>query len=227
MRLLSLIGAWRRRYTAPVESASDAELLRAWHGGDARAGRELFERVFVPLERFFRSKLETGIDDLIQSTLLVAVERSDSLSEDSKFRSYLFTVARNQVFRRLRERMKQPEPFDSAVVSVDELATSPTSRIQRKRDRAVLVDALRKIPIDFQIALELHYWEGLKAREIGEVLGIPTSTVTTRLGRARGLVSEHLERAEASTGVAGTASKELAAWADYTRRAAIGDAERD
>lgn len=227
MRLLSILGAWRRRYTPPVGTASDAELLRAWHEGDAKAGRELFERVFVPLERFFRSKVDHGVDDLIQSTLLVAVERSESLKDDNNFRAYLFTVARHEIFARLRQGAKEPDRFDSAVLSIEDLGTSPTGRLQKKRDREVLVLALRRIPIDFQIALELHYWEGLKAREIGDVLGIPTSTVTTRLGRARGLVSEHLQQLEGAASPVASASTELADWAAYARRAATSESDEE
>lgn len=45
---------------------TDVELLEAWRGGDRRAGEQLFERHFDAVSRFFRNKLEFGVDDLIQ-----------------------------------------------------------------------------------------------------------------------------------------------------------------
>src|SRR5687768_1598394 len=95
-----------RRYTAAVDRRTDAQLLRAWRDGDKAAGRVLFERVFPSLRRFFASKVDDGIDDLIQTTLLVGVERCDDLREDERFRAYLFTVARNELFASLRKRSR-------------------------------------------------------------------------------------------------------------------------
>ena len=187
-----------RLYNDAVDRRSDADLLRAWRDGDKHAGRTLFERVFPVLRRFFASKIDEGVDDLIQTTLLVGVERCSELRDDSHFRAYLFTVARNELFAALRKRMRAPAAFDSAVSSIEDLGTSPSGAVVRQRDREELVSALRNIPVDLQIALELHYWEGMKAREIGDVLGIPTSTVTTRLSRARTLIAGHLETLEKS-----------------------------
>jgi DNA-directed RNA polymerase specialized sigma24 family protein len=44
---------------------------------------------------------------------------------------------------------------------------------------------MRSLPIDMQIALELHYWEGLSVREIAEVVETPEGTIKRRLQRAR------------------------------------------
>jgi RNA polymerase sigma factor (sigma-70 family) len=206
-----------RRYTAAVDRRTDAQLLRAWRDGDKAAGRVLFERVFPSLRRFFASKVDDGIDDLIQTTLLVGVERCDDLREDERFRAYLFTVARNELFASLRKRSRV---FDGSVSSIEDIATSPSGAVARRRDRELLVHALRRIPLDLQIALELHYWEDMKAREIGEVLGVPTSTITTRLSRARELVAQQLEAAEGRSFTAESASLELAQWALATKQAA-------
>ena len=214
---------WRRdlrRYTAVVDRRTDAELLRAWRDGDKGAGRILFERVFPSLRRFFASKVDDGVDDLIQSTLMVGVERCDELREDEHFRAYLFTVARNELFAALRRRMRAATAFDSGVSSIEDIATSPSGAVARRRDRELLVLALRRIPLDLQITLELHYWEDMKAREIGEVLRLPTSTVTTRLARARELVAKQLEAVEGRPFTAESASVELAQWAVSTKQVA-------
>jgi RNA polymerase sigma-70 factor (ECF subfamily) len=207
-----------------VDRRTDAQLLRGWRDGDKAAGKVLFERVFPALRRFFASKVDDGIDDLIQSTLLVGVERCDELRDDERFRAYLFTVARNELFGALRRRMRA-EAFDSGVSSIEDVATSPSGAVARRRDRERLVVALRRIPLDLQIALELHYWENMKAREIGDVLGVPTSTITTRLARARALVAEQLEAAEGRRVTAESASVELAQWASSTKRAAASTDE--
>src|SRR5688500_5815501 len=85
---------------------SDRELLQAWRGGDTAAGDELFQRYFVPLYRFFRNKLDQGVDDLIQETLLACVRGADRFREDASFRTWLFTIARNELYTHWRARAK-------------------------------------------------------------------------------------------------------------------------
>jgi RNA polymerase sigma factor (sigma-70 family) len=57
----------------------------------------------------------------------------------------------------------------------------------------LLYAALQGLPLDFQISLELFYWEELTAAEIGVVLGVPEGTVRSRLRRARELLGERLK----------------------------------
>lgn len=57
-----------------------------------------------------------------------------------------------------------------------------------------LATALHSVPLEHQILLELHYWEGMPTADLAEVLGIPRGTVKTRLFRARALVREALAR---------------------------------
>ena len=53
-----------------------------------------------------------------------------------------------------------------------------------QEQQVLLVAAMQRIPVDFQITLELSYWEHLSGPEIAEVLGISSTTVRTRLLRA-------------------------------------------
>ena len=77
-------------------------------------------------------------------------------------------------------------------MSLVDLATSPSRVVARDEEHLALVSALRTLPVDFQIAIELTYWEGLNASEVGEVLQVPASTVRTRLTRARRLLLKRL-----------------------------------
>ncbi len=181
----------------------DLELLRAWHGGDPDAGRALFDRYFANLRRFFVGKAhdEAAIDDLIQRTLLVAVERSPQLTEAGAFRAYLFTVARHELFALYRKRARTVDAFDSQVHSAGQLVPSPSGLLARRDDERALLAALRRLPIDLQIALELYYWEELSTEETAAVFAIPPSTLTTRLARARKLLHDALAGDALSAGV--------------------------
>ena len=70
--------------------------------------------------------------------------------------------------------------------------TSPTGAVARLEDQRLLLAALRLIPLDAQMLLELAYQEGLPAAEIAEVMGVATGTLHTRLHRARESLRERV-----------------------------------
>src|SRR5690606_24660145 len=133
---------------------TDAELLRAWSAGDRSAGETLFDRHFESVARFFRNKADGSHDDLIQQTFLGCVEAMPRFREDASFRTFLFAVARNQLSKHYRSRRVERDRLDFGSVSVHDLASSPSAIVARGEQQRWVLDALRRIPIDSQIALE-------------------------------------------------------------------------
>ncbi len=176
------------------------ELFTRWQSGDAQAGDALLRACFTPLHRFFRNKVSGEIDDLIQRTLLACIESRETLRDPAQFKAFLFGVARNRLYDRLRSELQLGAHIDLSEASLHELGASPSSVIARDQRQQLVAEALRRIPLDYQIALELSYWEGMKAPEIGEVLGLNPSTVRTRITRARGALKEQLRQLGAPTG---------------------------
>jgi len=169
----------------------DAELLAAWHSGDKGAGSQLFTRHFDALYRFFANKLPDDAEDLVQGTWMACVRYEDSLRKAASFRAYLFAIARNELYRALKGRSPSDE-VDFSVSSMIDLGASPVSiAAAAERDRDLL-GALRAIPIDAQIVLELHYWEDLSGTELAEVLGVPQGTAKSRIRRAKALLAAAL-----------------------------------
>jgi RNA polymerase sigma-70 factor (ECF subfamily) len=171
---------------------SEARLLEVWRGGDEAAGRELLAACFEPLCRFFRAKLDADVDELIQHTMLLALQNFDRLREAESFRAYLFTIARHELFRHLRRRAALRDDVDFSVTSILDVRTSTSSAVARHRETTMLVEGLRRRPADEQIAVELFYWEECSYAEIAEVLGVHRDTVKRRLQRARASLREHL-----------------------------------
>jgi RNA polymerase sigma-70 factor (ECF subfamily) len=165
--------------------AEDLELLLAWREGDAESGDQLLRRYFEPLCRFFRSKLDDDVDDLIQRTLLACLEQRERFRGEASFRSYVFAIARNHLYMHLRKRYRGPEIQDMSLSSLADLATTPTSRIAKDAQADLLMRAMDRLPMDQRIALELSYWEGMTGPEVANVLGIKSNTVRSRLARAR------------------------------------------
>ena len=172
---------------------TDPELLEAWRGGDSTAGDALFERWFDTLFRFFRNKAGEGVEDLVHDTFLACVN-GKAFRGQASFRTWLFTVARHTLYAHLKKQQRRGEELDVQEVSIASLGTSPSGLLHRKGEEKLLLHALRAIPVDLQIALELFYWEDMPAPEIAEVLEIPEGTVRSRLRRAKEALDEQLQK---------------------------------
>jgi RNA polymerase sigma-70 factor (ECF subfamily) len=170
----------------------DTQLLLAWRNGDTAAANELTERHYASVRRFFDLKATPVADDLTQATFLGLVERIGNLREHASFKSYLFGIARNQLMGYLRKqgRMSNAMMFASAAPAKE---MTPLSMVAaRHQEQHLLLLALAQLSTDHQIAIELYYWEGMPVAEIGAVLEINPSTVTSRLARAREQIREQV-----------------------------------
>jgi RNA polymerase sigma factor (sigma-70 family) len=199
-------------------TASDGELLQAWGAGDRAAGEALLARHFEAVVRFFQNKVERDHDDLIQKTFLGCLEGRARFRGDGSFRAFLFGVAHNVLGKHLRQRYREPASLDFAHVSVAELGDSPSLLVAEDQQQQLMLHALRRIPLDHQVVLELHYWEGMTAAEIGEMLAVPVGTAKTRLRRAKQLLAAELSDLHAGVTGAEPTETRLDTWARGIRR---------
>ncbi|HEV7556620.1 MAG TPA: sigma-70 family RNA polymerase sigma factor [Kofleriaceae bacterium] len=172
----------------------DHTLLDRWRGGDGDAGQELFGRHFDRIYRFFETKLSSEADELTQATFLACVRARDQFRGESSFRTYLFTIARNELYRFFRERAKHGVQIDVEMSSIANLATTPRTKIARTEDQRALLAALQQLPIAQQTLVELHYWEDMGPTELAAVFECPEVTIRTRLHRARVALRDEMER---------------------------------
>ena len=202
-----------------LDKRSDFELLDAWRYGDNQAGNQLFDRYFDRLFQFFSNKIGDGADDLVQETFIACVKGRDRFEGRSSFRTYLFAVARKLLYREYQRRQKTRDKLDFDATSARDLGASPTALIAKRDEQRLLLEALTRISLENQIALEMFYWEGMRGREIATVLGIGEPAVRGRI--RRGL--EQLEKAMAeiaeSNEILESTVSDLEGWAESLRKA--------
>jgi len=199
----------------------DYDLLDAWRRGDAKAGNELFDRHFDGVYRFLQNKTDQDPADLVQRVFLACVERRDSFRGESSFRTYLFSIARNLLYRHYRDRHKHDVDF--GVTSLQDLGPTPTFVVDKRAHDRLLLEALRSIPLELQVAIELHYWERLSGPELARVLDVPEGTVRSRLRRAREALQHQIEALAASPAQLATTMANLDQWAHGVRDVAGHD----
>lgn len=158
-------------------------LLERWRAGDRQAGETLCARYFAEIYRFFEHKIDGKADDLVQQTFMACLKARTQFRSESSFRTYLFAIARNELYMELRKPHR--EHVDLEVSSLNELVSSPSSKLGKQQELARLRAALREIPVEQQILLELHYWHDLSAAELAEAFSTTAGSIRIRLLRAR------------------------------------------
>jgi len=204
--------------------ASDEELVAAWRKGGREAGERLFRRYFEPVFRFFRNKVDDQIDDLVQQTFAACLEGRHRLRDDAAFRSYLFAAANRVFVDYLRRKYRQSGDVDVGATAVYDLAPGPSTVVRARREQQLLVDALRRLPVMYQVVLEMYFWEDMKGSELAEVLELPLGTVQGRLRRARELLTGTFDAAAEARGLPPLRPLAFEEWAAQLRDDLAGSA---
>lgn len=205
-----------------IAHMDDWQLLEAWRGGDGASGELLVGRYMGLLTRFFRNKVSNPEDvgDLISDTMLACTRNKENVREAVAFRAYMFSIATNMLRRYYRKKAKRDreiDDFESLCVGSSDGPNSLTSLVSIKEEGRLLVRALRMIPLEQQIVLELSYIESLNGAEIAELLDVPQPTVYTRLRRGKEKLQEKVTELAQSTELASSTLTGLHTWAARIR----------
>ena len=170
----------------------DHTLWQQWCAGDRAAAHELYLRHCATVSRVFTAKLNLSIDDMVQRTFLKAAESAGKDTEIRSVRAYLVATARNLLLDAFREAAGPRGRVDPLTQSLDGLEASMSGLVAKVQERHALFLALRRIPVDTQLLLELFYWEGLTGDELAEAFNVPVGTIRSRLRRARDALRRHM-----------------------------------
>jgi RNA polymerase sigma factor (sigma-70 family) len=199
-------------HEATFDRARDAELLEAWRGGDTRAGQALFDRHADAVVRFFENKVRKDAEDLTQATFTRMLESGDRVRHVGAFRAYALGIARNVLREHLRE-LARGHAVDPEVDSMAQLAPGPSTVVGEREEHRLLLEGLRRLPVDDQILVELFYWEGLDSGALGEIVGMPASSIRTRLSRARDRLKRIMTELATSPAMLASTVNGLERWA--------------
>ncbi len=127
-------------------------------------------------------------NDLTALTFTNALSALDTFVwQDRLLGSWFFRIATNEIYKNSESESKIKTVGDSTTVqdNTPDPHRSQLARIILTEDQVQLYNCLRELNNQDQDILTLHYWEGLKTREVADTLELSENTVKTRLARSR------------------------------------------
>jgi RNA polymerase sigma-70 factor (ECF subfamily) len=168
---------------------SEEYLLELALAGDTACFGELIERwqrrIYGFICRYVGNTDEA--QDLTQDTFTKAYKNLDRLADPERFSSWLYTIALNECRMRFRRKRKiqlvaLPEEDGEIVpIPLQDQAASPEAKLAVKEDIQVLREAFNGLPEEQREVILMKEYQDLKFHEISDILGIPLSTVKSRM----------------------------------------------
>lgn len=184
-------------------NAVETRLAKLARAGDRRAFAELVElykdKMYHLAYRMLGQAQEA--EDVVQETFLRVFTNLDRYDDTQKFSTWIYRIATNLCIDRLRKRkasysldaeMPEGEGADwySLLPSND---ASPESELLLSETQEHIRKAVDSLPEKYKSVVILRYLQDLSLQEIGDVLGMPVTTVKTRVHRGREFLRKKLE----------------------------------
>lgn len=177
------------RHAETLMNSAENLIARARRGDDD-ACRLIFDRYARPIISFIYDMVgERALaEELTQETFLRAFRHLDSLRDESKFSTWLFSIAKNVARESLRTTHRHGYKLDLDDESVLELSdgkSSPVGELLDKELNAVVRRALAALDEDKRLVFTLKIFQQRSYEEIAEITGFSVPKVKTDLHRAR------------------------------------------
>lgn len=187
-----------------IEKEKESELIAAILAGDI----ELYHQLIRPYERSIYNmslsymKNEEDAADVAQETFIKAFRNLWTFRGNSKFSTWLVSIALNVARNQLRRRaiirilpLDEPQGEETRVspVFLHDRRELPSEVVEREQIRKLLQWAVEMLPEIYRQVFLLRDAEELNINDTAKILDISTSLVRVRLHRARRMLRRLLE----------------------------------
>ena len=129
------------------------------------------------------------MEEILQNTVAVALEKQRQLKSEAAMKSWLFSIAKNEINKYYR---KHPlaitlEDFHSnseEMPSSYHLQKDISDLLQQIEDTASIRSAINRLETKYQQVILLHYYEDVSLKEISKLLNVNYNTIKTLHKRA-------------------------------------------
>jgi RNA polymerase sigma-70 factor, ECF subfamily len=195
MQNVVAINAAARQAIIAAQLTSDEMLLESIAEGGRNAMHILYSRHNVRVYRFvLRIVRDASMAEDLTSQVFLDVWRTASQFERrSRVSTWLLSIARFKALTALRQRRHQD--IEEDVLEIPDQADTPETSLARSKTRAILRACVAKLSPAHREIINLVYYDEKSVEEVGAIIGIPQSTVKTRMFYARKQLADLLRGA--------------------------------
>jgi RNA polymerase sigma-70 factor (ECF subfamily) len=184
-RTLSASAGVASQPSAGARATSDEALIERIAAGDKLAMQVLFARHHVRVFRFVLGLLKDRslAEDLISDIFLDAWRQADKFEARSAVGTWLLAIARYKALSALRSRRAHASLDEAA--AVEDPSAGPEAAMQLKNRGDIIRKCLAALSPEHREIIDLTYYHEKSIDDVAEIVGIPLSTVKTRMFYAR------------------------------------------
>ncbi len=170
----------------------DREIVAAIVAGDPAGLAAAYDSYAAVLHGYCRSLLAEPADaaDAVQDTFVIAAAKLADLRDPDRLRPWLYAVARNECYRRLRGRARFA-PLEEAGEVSDTAATEPRGADQEAL-RELVTSAVSGLNPGDREVIELNLRHDLHGGDLADALGVPVNQAHALASRARAQLERSL-----------------------------------
>jgi RNA polymerase sigma-70 factor (ECF subfamily) len=137
----------------------------------------------------FMCREREAADELVQNTVLTALDKQSQFEPGTNLKGWLFTIMRNRFYSDLRTQRRRPAALDDAAVAPLPAIDNPEATLALKE----LSSALWKLSPQAREALILVGAGGFSYEEAARLCDCSVGTLKARVSRARKHLSEQMK----------------------------------
>ncbi len=184
---------------------SDSDIIQGILNGETKLYELLIRRYNPYLYKVGRSQAYNHEDtqDLMQDTYVDAFVGLSKFEDRSTFKTWLVKIMLNNCFRKRQKwsfkNITHGEINERSTPVFSEYQRLETNQAVMNRElNSVIENALLQIPIGYRMVFTLQEVNGLKGKEVAEVLNISEANVKVRLNRAKAMLRKEVEKSYSS-----------------------------
>jgi len=137
----------------------------------------------------FMCREREAADDLVQNTILAALDKQTQFTRGTNLKGWLFTIMRNRFYSDLRTQRRRPLTIDNDAATPLTAVDNPEATMALKE----LSSELWKLNPQSREALVLIGAGGFSYEEAARLCGCSVGTLKARVSRARKYLSDKLQ----------------------------------
>ncbi|MCA0147191.1 sigma-70 family RNA polymerase sigma factor [Rossellomorea vietnamensis] len=162
-------------------------------GHEEQSIRSLVTRYGEDMKRLIYSYVKSWsvAEDLVQEVFITVYQKIDTLEKEASVKAWIFSIAANKSKDYLRSWHYRKLLFTNTF-SIKTNKEGTEDLLIQHQQKTALSEAIFALPVKYREVIIFFYYQELKIEEISTILGVNSSTIRTRLARARDLLNQKL-----------------------------------